>query len=153
MTLVEMMLVMALTAMFTLWGLHSWQHYQKALRLEKSAKQLRIYLTGLQTEANWYNRSVILWGIQGIRGCVGQGDTPVDCASAGNRSFILPDNGIELADFTAKVMGFYGLRNSAQSGHITLQNEVGKIRVVLSARGRLRLCSEDTSLLSVPVCQ
>jgi len=58
-----------------------------------------------------------------------------------------------LLDFTDKSMGFYGLRNAALAGHLTLKNTAGSLRVVLSARGRLRICSENQPVLGIGVCQ
>ena len=153
MSLIEMMVVVALVAMCTLWGLHSWRGYQQALKLEQQAQHLRLYLYDLQAEANNYNRSAILWAISGTGGCVGTGARPAVCSAAGGRVFVVSEPDIELFDFTDKVMGFYGLRNAALAGHLTLKNAAGSLRVVLSARGRLSLCSENKPMLGIGVCQ
>ncbi len=152
MSLIEMMVVVALVAMCTLWGLHSWRGYQQALKLEQQAQQLRLYLYGLQAEANNYNRSAVLWAIGGTAGCVGAGLRPVDCHAASGRVFAVGEADIEVLDFTDKSMGFYGLRNAALAGHLTLKNTAGSLRVVLSARGRLRICSENQPVLGIGVC-
>ncbi|WP_255466772.1 MULTISPECIES: prepilin peptidase-dependent protein [unclassified Rahnella] len=153
MSLIEMMVVVALIAMCTLWGIHSWRSYQQALKLEQSAQQLRLYLYGVQAEANNYNRSAVLWGISGANGCVGTGIRPSDCRNAAGKIFALHEAGIELADVPEKNMGFYGLRNAALAGHITLRNPAGSVRIVLSVRGRLRMCSETQPLLGIGLCQ
>lgn len=153
MSLIEMMVVVALVAMCTLWGLHSWRGYQQALKLEQQAQQLRLYLYGLQAEANNYNRAAVLWAIGGTSGCVGTGLRPAQCSTAGSRVFAVSEPDVELFDFTDKTMGFYGLRNAAQAGHLSLKNAAGSLRVVLSARGRLRICSENQPLLGIGVCQ
>ncbi|MEX0631298.1 hypothetical protein M8494_00635 [Serratia ureilytica] len=46
----------------------------------------------------------------------------------------------------------YGLRNTAQAGHILLSNDAGSLRLVLSARGRLRLCSEGQRVRGIALC-
>ncbi|WP_279586833.1 prepilin peptidase-dependent protein [Rahnella sp. BIGb0236] len=153
MSLVEMMVVVALVAMCTLWGIHSWRSYQQALTLEQHAQQLRMSLYGTQAEANHYNRSAVLWAVEGRAGCVGTGTRPADCHHATGKILTLTDPDIELLDFTNKSMGFYGLRNAAMAGHLTLKNSAGSLRVVLSARGRLRICSETQPLLGIGVCQ
>ncbi|MDU7768282.1 MAG: prepilin peptidase-dependent protein, partial [Serratia marcescens] len=51
-----------------------------------------------------------------------------------------------------KEIGFYGLRNTAQAGHILLSNDAGSLRLVLSARGRLRLCSEGQRVRGIALC-
>lgn len=153
MSLIEMMVVVALVAMCTLWGLHSWRGYQQALKLEQQAQQLRLYLTGIQAEANNYNRSAVLWAIGGVGGCVGIGERPVECNAVQKRVFVISEQDIELLDFTDNAMGFYGLRNAALAGHLTLKNSAGRLRVVLSARGRLRVCSETQPVLGIGLCQ
>lgn len=153
MTLIEILLVIALIAMCSLWGLQGWRAYQQSLVLEQHAQKLRSYLTELQAEANAYNRSIVLWVINGAGGCVGQGSRPERCGLEGVLPhFHVADADVEIIDFTNKVMGFYGIRNAAQAGHITLRNSAGSLRIILSARGRLRICSEGKPMLGVPVC-
>ena len=153
MSLVEILLVIMLIALCSMWGLHGWQGYQQALRLEQNAQRLRLYLVGLQTQANLYNRSIILWVIGGEQGCVGYSALPENCASSGVLPrFVVSEPDMEVLDFTDKVMGFYGIRNAAQAGHLTLINSAGSIRLVLSARGRIRLCSEGKPMLGLALC-
>ncbi|WP_369825919.1 prepilin peptidase-dependent protein [Rahnella sp. AA] len=153
MSLIEMMVVVALVAICALWGMYSWRSYQQALKLEQQAQQLRLYLYGVQAEANNYNRSAILWAIGGAGGCVGTGVRPSDCHSANGKIFSINEPEVELSDSTDRSMGFYGLRNAALAGHLTLKNSSGRLRLVLSARGRLRTCSEEQPLLGIGVCQ
>ncbi|MGP9435653.1 prepilin peptidase-dependent protein [Ewingella sp. AOP8-B2-18] len=153
MTLIEILVVIALIAMCSLWGLQGWRAYQQSLVLEQHAQRLRSYLTELQAEANAYNRSVILWVIGGSGGCVGQGNKPVRCdADSPAPHFRIIDAEVEITDFTHKVMGFYGIRNAAQAGHITLRNSAGSLRIILSTRGRLRICSEGKAILGISLC-
>jgi len=153
MTLIEILLVIALIAMCSLWGLQGWRVYQQSVVLEQHAQKLRSYLTELQAEANAYNRSIVLWVINGAGGCVGQGSRPERCeAESALPYFSVANADVEIIDFTNKVMGFYGIRNAAQAGHITLRNSAGSLRIILSARGRLRICSEGKPMLGVPLC-
>ncbi|MGC6388692.1 prepilin peptidase-dependent protein [Ewingella sp. S1.OA.A_B6] len=153
MSLIEILVVIMLISICSLWGMHGWQGYQQALRLEQNAQRLRLYLISLQTQANAYNRSIILWAIGGIQGCVGYSLRPASCTSSeGLPRFVMSESDMEVLDFTEKVMGFYGIRNAAQAGHITLMNSAGSIRLVLSARGRIRLCSEGKPMPGSPQC-
>lgn len=153
MSLIEILVVIVLIAICSLWGLRGWQDYQQALRLEQNAQRLRLYLVGLQTQANLYNRSIIIWAIGGLQGCVGYSVRPENCAAFANEPrFVVSEPNLELFDFSDKVMGFYGIRNAAQAGHITLRNSAGSIRLVLSARGRIRLCSEGKPMRGLPLC-
>lgn len=67
MSLIEILVVVMLMGICSLWGLRGWQDYQQALRLEQNAQRLRLYLVGLQAQANAYNRSIIIWAIAGIQ--------------------------------------------------------------------------------------
>ncbi len=152
-TLIELLVVMVLATMLTTWGISQWRHYQQALRLEQTAQQLLAFLTRLQADANWHNRNALLWFRPGNPWCVGSGAPAASCAAQTEWVFTpdLPD--VELRDFTQREMGFYGIRNNAQAGHILLGNQAGRIRLVLSAKGRLRLCSEETVIRSIALCQ
>lgn len=152
-SLIELLVVMLLAGMLTSWGVSQWQLYQQALRLEQTAQQLLAFLTRLQADANWHNRNALLWFKQGEPWCIGSGTTVAGCASAVGWVFTPAHNDVQLQDFTQKEMGFYGLRNNAQAGHILLSNGAGRIRLVLSARGRLRLCSEETVIRGIALCQ
>ncbi|WP_431225704.1 prepilin peptidase-dependent protein [Serratia sp. L9] len=152
-TLIELLVVMVLVAMLTSWGISQWQHYQQTLRLEQTAQQLLAFLTRLQADANWRNRNALLWFRPGEPWCVGSGTPVAACNEQADWVFTPELAGVELQDFTQKDMGFYGVRNNAQAGHILLSNPAGRIRLVLSAKGRLRLCSEETVIRSVALCQ
>ncbi|MDR3431800.1 MAG: prepilin peptidase-dependent protein [Rouxiella aceris] len=152
MTLIEVMLVLALIAMLSLWSLSGWRAYQQRLQLEQQVQHLRIYLTQLQITAYQYNQTRLLWIIDGPGGCVGSGVKPATCLQAGSASFQLARQDMTITAYSEKIMGFYGRRNMAQAGHITLSNAAGKVRLILSARGRLRLCSEAQPMAGIALC-
>lgn len=151
-TLIELLIVMVLAGMLTSWGVSQWYHYQQALRLEQTAQQLLAFLTRLQADANWHNRNVLLWFRPGKIWCIGSGPQAASCTALTDRAFTPEHLDVELQGYTQKEMGFYGVRNNAQAGHILLGNPAGRIRLVLSAKGRLRLCSEETAIRSLPLC-
>jgi prepilin peptidase dependent protein A len=152
MTLIEVMIVLALVASMSLWSLHGWREYQQQLQLEQQAQRLRLYLTGLQSIAYSHNQTQLLWVIDGLSGCVGAGKRPASCLVAEDRYFQTTAPNISVRAYSEKIMGFYGLRNMAQGGHINVSNAAGTLRVVLSARGRLRLCSFGKPMSGFPKC-
>lgn len=152
MTLMEIMLVLILIAASALWSLHSWREHQQSVQLEQQAQRLRLYLTEVQSSAYRHNQTRILWVIDGLDGCVGSYAKPEQCLPAMPGVFQLTAPDISIKAYSEKTMGFYGLRNMAQAGHISLQNQVGVVRVILSARGRLRLCSEKQSMGGIVPC-
>ncbi|KFK92387.1 MULTISPECIES: prepilin peptidase-dependent protein [unclassified Serratia (in: enterobacteria)] len=152
-SLIELLVVMLLAGTLTSWCISQWHLYQQALRLEQTAQQLLAFLTRLQADANWRNRNALLWFKPGDPWCVGSGTAATNCTSAVGWVFTPIHPGVQLQDFTQKEMGFYGLRNNAQAGHILLSNGAGRMRLVLSAKGRLRLCSEETVIRGIALCQ
>jgi len=153
MTLIELLVVITLAGLLTGWGVSHWRHYQQALRLEHTAQQLLAFLNRLQADANWHNRTALLGIKPGTTWCIGEGQTPANCAALDDDIFKPHYPDVRLTGHTQKEMGFYGLRNNAQAGHIVLSNGAGSLRLVLSAKGRLRLCSEGVSIRGVALCQ
>lgn len=153
MTLIELLVVMTLAGLLTGWGISHWRDYQQALRLEHTAQQLLAFLTRMQADANWRNRTALLGVKTGARWCIRSGLAPSDCKASGDDVFIPHYTDVQLAGYTQKEMGFYGLRNNAQAGHIVLSNGAGSLRMVLSAKGRLRLCSEGRNIRGISLCQ
>lgn len=152
MTLIEIMLVLGLIAMLSIWSLQGWREHQQRMQLDQQIQRLRIYLSGLQAQAYRHNQTRLLWVIDGPGGCVGSGEKPASCAMAGQNVFTPTLPNILLRAYSEKTMGFYGIRNMAQAGHIVVSNRAGAARVVLSARGRLRLCSEGKPIAGMPLC-
>lgn len=153
MTLIELLAVMLIASMLTGWGVGYWRHHQEALRLEHTAQQLLAFLVRLQADANWRNRTALLWFKTGDPWCIGGGMPAADCASAPGERFLPHHRDVLLRAHSGKEIGFYGLRNNAQGGHIVLSNGAGSLRLVLSARGRMRLCSERLSVRGIALCQ
>lgn len=152
MTLIEMMLVLALVAMMSFWSLDSWHGYRQRMQLVGQAQRLRLYLTLLQAQAWRYNQTYPLWVIAGPAGCVGSGKRPTDCSHSKPETFRLNYPGLFITDYSKHPMGFYGRRNMARAGHITLGNAAGRVRLVISSRGRLRWCSEERSIPGLALC-
>jgi prepilin peptidase dependent protein A len=152
-TLIELLVVIMLVGVLTSWGVNQWQHYQQALRLEQTAQQLLTFLIRLQADANWRNSNALLWFRTGKVWCIGSGTPAISCVPGDDGVFIPDYSDVELREVTQKEMGFYGVRNNAQAGHILLANRAGQIRLVLSAKGRLRLCSQEITVRSISLCQ
>ncbi|MGO2369604.1 prepilin peptidase-dependent protein [Serratia grimesii] len=153
MTLIELLVVMTLAGVLTGAGISHWRDYQQALRLEHTAQQLLAFLTRMQADANWRNRTALLGFKTGVPWCISSGQAPADCNALGDDVFTPHYTDVQLVGYTQKEMGFYGLRNNAQAGHIVLSNGAGSLRLVLSGKGRLRLCSEGQSIRGIPLCQ
>ncbi|WCG83964.1 prepilin peptidase-dependent protein [Pectobacterium sp. A5351] len=156
-TLLELLVVLTLVALMAGGGLHGWIQYQQAIRLEQSAQQLLDFLSRAQANAYWHNetRTVRLIS-QGELWCMmaGQNEKQAEeiCRENHSGQFVRRTQDIVLAKSTSNVFTFFGLRNAAQAGHISLSNAAGQLRLIISVRGRMRLCSESQAVLAIPLC-
>ena len=71
MTLIELLAALLIAGMLTGWGVGQWRHHQQTLRLEHTAQQLLAFLLRLQADANWRNRTTLLWFKNGTPWCLG----------------------------------------------------------------------------------
>ncbi|UVO09364.1 prepilin peptidase-dependent protein [Pectobacterium polonicum] len=156
-TLLELLVVLTIVALMAGGGLHGWIQYQQAIRLEQSAQQLLDFLSRVQANAYWHNETqTVKLQQQGMLWCIviGQGEKQVEdvCRENHPRQFVRRSQDVVLATFTSNVFTFFGLRNAAQAGHLSLSNAAGQLRLVISVRGRMRLCSESQAVLAIPLC-
>ncbi|MDX6913632.1 prepilin peptidase-dependent protein [Pectobacterium carotovorum] len=156
-TLLELLVVLTIVALMAGSGLHGWIQYQQAIRLEQSAQQLLDFLSRVQANAYWHNETRTAKLIsQGELWCMiaGQNEKQAEetCRENHPGQFVRRTQDVMLAKFTSNVFTFFGLRNAAQAGHISLSNSAGQLRLIISVRGRMRLCSESQAVLSIPLC-
>ncbi|EGY28191.1 hypothetical protein Rin_00018990 [Candidatus Regiella insecticola 5.15] len=153
-SLIELMLVIFLASLMAIWGGKNWYRYQQRERLVMSAQQLLSFLTQIKADADWSNRTISLWIHQANGSCVGSGSMKkISCEEKDNKVYTPAYNDILLNTFAQNEMGFYGRRNTAQPGHFILSNSAGRIRLVISNRGRMRLCSENKSIAGITACR
>ncbi|GLY59988.1 prepilin peptidase-dependent protein A [Pectobacterium carotovorum subsp. carotovorum] len=155
--MLELLVVLTIVALMAGCGLHGWMQYQQAIRLEQSAQQLLDFLSRVQANAYWHNETRTVKLIpQGERWCmvVGQNEKQAEetCRENHSGQFVRRTQDVVLAKFTSNVFTFFGLRNAAQAGHISLSNSAGQLRLIISVRGRIRLCSEAQVVLAIPLC-
>lgn len=148
-TLIELLLVMALLALLTLSGGFTWQHYRQQARLLQAGQQIAAYLSRLQWHAargNHYCRISVTTGFDGkLSGaCTSRPDVPLSFAAP------LPDILLEIA--APGYIGLRGLHNTATPTHLALSNPAGKIKIIISGHGRMRLCSAQGRWAGVTPC-
>ncbi|MEQ9887178.1 prepilin peptidase-dependent protein [Pectobacterium zantedeschiae] len=156
-TLLELLVVLTIVALMAGGGLHGWIQYQQAIRLEQSAQQLLDFLSRVQANAYWHNETRTAKLIsQGTQWCMmaGQNEKQTEdvCRENHPGQFVRRSQDVVLAKSTSNIFTFFGLRNAAQAGHISLSNSAGQLRLVISVRGRIRLCSESQVVLAIPLC-
>jgi prepilin peptidase dependent protein A len=143
-SLVEVMLVMAISVMLGAGGINGWQKWQQQQRLWISVQQVKLLLEQLRSEANWKNTDRLLRLVRsGSSWCLTTTEQANErCENASRQQLKQPFEDVDLAEITAG-LGFYGQKSTAWPGHLVLQSPAGEWRIILSAWGRIRLCRSD----------
>lgn len=146
MTLLEMMLVIAIMAILATGGVNSWQNYQQRILLEQASSGALAFMSQVQFAADWRNQAYrIRIGKRGELPCISAGALAIsdDCHSEDGLVYIFANKALSLKLTQSELgLGFYGLRNTAGAGHLLISNSSGRVRLIISAKGRLRRCSE-----------
>ncbi len=142
----ELIMVMAIVLALCGAGLHGWQQWQQHQRLVQSSRLLLAWLQQQRDEANAFNRdSTITLVRDGSRWCLSGNVPPSNACREGERGVWQPQwPDISLTEITTGLT-FFGLRNTARPGRITLENPSGRWRAVISVWGRIRLCQPGLS--------
>src|SRR5699024_3120943 len=121
-SLLELLVVISLLAMGVSYLSHSWTVYQQKQQLAQTASNVFSLLQYYQRQAMWFN-SVYQFTYQPQRHQLWISTT--DSALADSHSYPLPAN-IQI-DLTQPAIIFYGKRNMAQGGTLTMSNKQGQI--------------------------
>jgi len=140
-TLIETLVAVSLAIILSASGLYGWQSWQQQQRLWQTASQLRDYLLFLRNDANWHNRDRLITVHRDTqRWClVAALPEPEGCPVNNPWVFLPPWPDVSLASITPSI-GFFGLRNTAWAGSMTVENSAGRWAVIVSGWGRIRLC-------------
>lgn len=142
-TLPELLFVMVIAGILSIGALQGWQRWQQRQQLRDTAQQLQGFLQRLRAQANWHNRDLILWSRTETPWCIGSGPRPTEKCTEGKRlHFVTPNSQVKLFGIRGEP-GFYGCRNMAKAGSIEIGNEAGRLRLIISARARIRVCQPD----------
>ena len=144
-TLIETLVAVTLVLILSASGLYGWRSGQQDQQLWQSATALRDYLFYLRNDANWHNRDRRLRVNQTTQGwCLVADDAVLaGCPTANPAVFSATSTEVVLSKMTPN-LAFFGLRNTAWAGSITLASDAGSWTVVVSNWGRIRLCEGAT---------
>lgn len=154
-TLVEMMLALTLASMLALSGGLAWRHYQHHAQLDRAARQVADFLQRVQYRAAWGNHHYR------IRVQTGQAWSLVVSEDAHSRHgpraamavrWQAPAADIRLDISAPGYLTLAGLRNTATPAHLTLSNPAGSIKIILSGKGRIRICGERGRWAGIAPC-
>lgn len=153
-TLSELLIALTLIALLSAGGIQGWAAYQQAVRLEQQTQLVMLFLQRAQANAYWYNDTRTVRVIQaGEAWCLREGTENWLSCHGGTGGRLLPSaHDVRIAAMAHPTVTFYGLRNTAQAGHLVLENGAGRLRIVISIWGRIRLCSDTQPVLGIPRC-
>lgn len=144
-TLIEMLVAISLITILSAGGLYGWQRWQQQQRLWQVSTQVRDYLVMLRNDANWHNRDRLprleradnRWRLNAT-------DEGGDAGRITTPWILTPEwPEVVISEITPS-LGFYGLRNTAWPGHITLKSGAESWSIIVSNWGRVRLCRDGS---------
>lgn len=146
-TLLEMLVVMVIVAGLSVGSYAQWLRWQQQQRLVQSINLLRAFLMSWRDDANWKNQDVRLyihqenglWCISTTEHIYG------GCTSSSRQVYTPVTPEIQLVSMTDG-LGFYGVRNTARTGRITVRSPAGEGQLIISAWGRIRVCGPGDTL-------
>jgi|SRR5476649_1495836 len=152
-TLIEMLLVLALTAMVALAGGRGWQHYRQHAQLEHTAVRIADFLWRWQLAASRGNHLYRVSVTRGHHWSIAARLIPAD----GTPPILLdqldgPVDTIELDFSQFDCLTLAGIRNTATAGHLVIGNSAGRLKIIVSGKGRMRICSEQGRWAGVAPC-
>lgn len=157
-SLLEVMLIIGIMSFISSVGIYHWHEYQQRLKLDIVSAQLMTFLAKVQLAANWSNGSYQLQTYihdSYVKLKVIDHTTQETIARF---NFTSSEKSVTLQEFDLlSPVIFYGRRNMASPGHFVVSNEYGKIKIIISARGRVRRCtdaekSQNKSVMGIVLC-
>lgn len=153
-TLLEMMIVIVMIGIMSVWSGHHFTHYLERKKLLQTTQSLVQFMLLIQMTANWQNSTLtVAMAEQDERFCFylvpKAAQDIVPCQSA--LRFELPKKEKIHVSYPAQQVIFYGHRQRAAPATIQLHNRVGHTFIVISVQGRIRFCSSG-KMPALPVC-
>lgn len=151
-SLFELLITILILSIVTALGFFHWGDIKLRHELIESTKQLTYFLNEVQVDAYLTNQNYYLY-VFSAPWClaVTAREKPQSCQ--GTYRFTLPYNSITIESGTEnKGTIFWGQRNMAQTATFRLKNSIGMTKVIISYRGRIRMCAFNSHLSGIPSC-
>lgn len=144
-TLIELLVSLVIFSIPFLWSNHYWKKYKDRIELIKTAEEIIYFIGKVQLKSGYLNKELYLWINNGDDWCILLSVNHANCNEVSN-NLKIGNNSIKLISSTTSKLIFWGRRNTAFPASFILENEQGKIKIVISNHGRVRQCA--LSLLS-----
>jgi|GEM_PF-6739181 len=157
-SLLEIMCALIIMSMLTSFSVTRWQIYQQKLQLDNASRSLMAFLMQVQFSANQLNRHYqvnftepSLLNILEVIEQDGHELITIFDMLKQEKSIVLSS-----ANVNTPIV-FYGKRNMASAGHFSVANALAEVRVIVSARGRIRRCvqpnaNNDHPIMGIRLC-
>lgn len=148
-SLMEVIIVLFIMALPVSFINISWENYRERRYLTDTAVLFQQYLSSHKLKATYLNetrRIIVVFG-EKSRACHQVSATQCN----GDSSGFIPAAGVRIASGTTDTVLFWGTRHTASAASFVLENSQGRIKLIISAPGRIRLCTTG-KISGVPTC-
>ncbi|MBW5407929.1 peptidase [Morganella morganii] len=127
----------------------SWESYRERRYLTETAALFQQYLSSHKLKATYLNETRKIAVIFGEKSRACHQVSAVQCD--GDPAEFIPMEGVRIASGTTDTVLFWGTRHTASAASFVLENSQGQIKLIISAPGRIRLCTPG-KMSGVPSC-
>lgn len=127
----------------------SWESHRERRYLTETAALFQQYLSSHKLKATYLNetRKIAVTFGEKSRACHQVSAARCDDGPEG----FTPMEGVRIVSGTTDTVLFWGTRHTASAASFLLENTQGQIKLIISAPGRIRLCTPGT-ISGVPSC-
>ncbi|RUT67456.1 peptidase [Morganella morganii] len=148
-SLMEVIIVLFIMALPVSFINISWEIHRERRYLTETAALFQQYLSSHKLKATYLNETrkiAVIFG-EKSRACYQISATQCD----GDPEGFIPMEGVRIASGTMDTVSFWGTRHTASAASFILENSQGQIKLIISAPGRIRLCTPGR-ISGVPSC-
>ena len=149
-TLIEILVVLFICSLVILPALYNWQQQLQRFRLTDAARQAAEFIYKHFMEGVYLNQhrtlSIAMHQDNGrltVRDVVTNKEL--------GKHIVTDTEGVDISNATRTLINLYGKQGTSSPFSIQLQNSHGKITIIISAMGRIRVCSNQY-IVGVPRC-
>lgn len=148
-SLMEVIIVLFIMALPVSFINISWGNHKERRYLTETAALFQQYLSSHKLKATYLNETrkiVVVFG-EKSRACHQVSAAQCDEDAEG----FTPMEGVRIVSGTTETVLFWGTRHTASAASFLLENTQGQIKLIISAPGRIRLCTPG-KISGVPPC-
>ena len=150
-TLIEMIVVMLIVSLTLSYGVYHWHQQQQRIQLIETANRIAYFIHANLIDGIYLNLEKILkivvhpteWQLTFY---ISNPSNSRYHINSGAQHFEPPFEDIQLYHANRTNIHFYGKEGTSYGFSLSIQNSVGRISVIVSALGRIRLCSNFSNL-------